>query len=30
MMVVDGKPQTLPSDANNVERPDGDAMLIFK
>ena len=30
MMVVDGKPQTLPSDTNNAERPDGDAILIFK
>ena len=30
MMVVDGKPQTLPSDINNAERPDGDAILIFK
>lgn len=30
MMVVNGKPQTLPSDANNVERPDGDGILIFK
>lgn len=30
MMVVSGKPQTLPSDANNVERPDGDGILIFK
>lgn len=30
MMVANGRPQTLPSDANNVERPDGDGILIFK
>ena len=29
MMVVGGVQQTRPSDAGNIERADGDALLIF-